>query len=706
MKFFLGLAISFFVFILLLVIFLINFIPLQYPDNISKKTNFKQVYEIKKDDLVKDATSPVADLSLSPDTTPAPLPTLTNTPAPLPEIKATDKNQIAVTINDIMDQPIGSGELNLEGKTYLYKGGSLLINDITSEIVEIKAFAAEYQSATKTVNLRETRNINFNLDYYSDFLVQVMLPSTHAPVAGAEVFLYKAKLCERPIPKNFRIYISPDMNNSHPYSAGVDEGKVKIKQLMDGFEEDEEYVEASPDKILRFIPKAGDEIASIGSASWESGLIQTNYTHPYYFDSSKAVSCRGRILDTLNLSMKADKDQGFYEFIRLGRKGENGRATLQFSSGNHTEPYFKTLKTDAGGKAHITGLIPGLYYIQAKHGSMMSAAYPLFPSTGGVKLELAANCNLTITATIGNIPANYKISRNLLKDVVVKLNSLEEQNHGIYTGNTDADGRILLKTIPFGEYNLQATPPDLSTYQQISKKILINRPEQSLRLNFDSKSLHTIEGIVLQHDSKEPVPDIEVTLLEMHRGGYDSAAKTKSDKEGKFTFPNLPKNRYKVAFVQKSLDNALCYPYNEKITNARDDRQKPFIGRNMNEADADYASEIIVVGDQPTYPVTLYLVKLIKTQFSGKVVYDNQRIAAGAILEFNKVRSLPYVLLPGYFIESELDSLLPKVPASDNEGKILDFFPGIKRSGEAVFFLYLQIVPQSICCQKGSTLLV
>ena len=111
------------------------------------------------------------------------------------------------SICDPLGEPVERGTIRLGESTHPFQLGAVRIklDPPIAETAEIVAEADGYQSATHTVNPKESSQIDITLDYLCDFEVRVQHTSktdfwgdpVWSPKPGAEVVLYRASLCPR-----------------------------------------------------------------------------------------------------------------------------------------------------------------------------------------------------------------------------------------------------------------------------------------------------------------------------------------------------------------------------------------------------------------------------------------------------------------------------------------------------------------------------
>ena len=541
-------------------------------------------------------------------------------------------NQIQVNITDLLGEPVSNGTIRIGNSDHPFHNGYLIVDTTPETPTQWVASAEGYQSATETIAPEHQQSVLYALDYTSRYRIIVTKGMTiQTPVEGADVYLYQANPAQRPPAKAISVRLQPEGGLSKRYTLRMDESDLKITESND-----ESLINhtirnpRSTDRVLRIEPSIGDFAVSVGSLLWNPYKNTKWASRPFFSPLDAAVSPKVRILDVLELTKGTLAKDGVYDYIQLLHNQDLNQTCLSFPPYTGREAFIGQFKTGTDGTIITDALKPGLYYATAVFGSQRSMVYPIPPSCGGVTLALASSCCLDIYTGMAGVPTSYFLQKTMLEGVKVILKLADMDTSPVFMGTTDYSGKLQLKTVPFGRYTITATAPPEKNLPEIHTEIQIYQPSQRVNLEFEGLTTHTIEGTAVEYDTKKPVRDIPVELLEYWKSGYDPCAKTVSDHEGKFSFPNLPPGRYKVAFMPDFMENTEYYPYSEKAVTTRPEDEQPFIGRSRDEYDQDYETDVITVLDQPVYTVTMMVLKIEKTHFSGHVEYEDSRPAPHA----------------------------------------------------------------------------
>ena len=553
------------------------------------------------------------------------------------------------TINDVLGEPVESGTLQLGAQTIPFKQGRVQCKELPSEPFQIIANADGYLSTTQTVSNRETSTVAFVMDYNCAFEVQVRGAGSGQPSdtsngllqAGAEVTLYRSMLCQRPLQPIQRAMIEG-------YSSEIvsffdfqykDHGILILRPdllnaVMQYSEEHSEYYLEEP--------RTGDMLLSIGSCQKNNDFVKNVYNtlegikkgkpanlHDYILPLHTSASIHARMMDTLHLSQKKRDDQRERVEILFSR------ADRKFCSKSLYIPSFQgngeivnKAVTDGNGRCRFENLSPGLYFAEARYQNQCSMIRPLLPVSGGAQLELNSKCLLTVFTQKGGLSPEYSNSMpsKYVGDVKLKLTAKDANASGLFMANTDKNGRGQIKSVPYGTYNLAATPPENSNFPPVQQEITINRPEQKIFVNFDQWKQHSIEGTVVYFDTLKPIPDVRLELYEILQGGF-SAAVAKTDENGTFAFRDIPEGTYQIRYIPAPYEEHKIYPYKEE-PNVHTENDLFFGG----SAFADRL-QTVFVKDEPVYTTQIKMIATIPTRFSGWVSDAMQNPISGAEIQ-------------------------------------------------------------------------
>ena len=265
-------------------------------------------------------TSPTADLSAQATTVDSATTAI--------DTKATQS--IFCTIHDALGEPIAGGNIQYGTTTIPFRQGQVKILDIASEPLQLTASADGYQSATQTVNGKESSSVDFTLEYTCSYEVQVfgtgimeyIVKKNGPPQPAAEVTLYRAALCQRPLQHTQKSLIELDVNILNPslYTCQYDSNKIFIAQS--NMTNSDEIFYHNPDSVEFFSPQEEDVVLSVGSCDKSQKRIQDlldsslghhksfhNRLLGYVIPLDKPRSLNARMMDTLQLSLKEKRTQ-------------------------------------------------------------------------------------------------------------------------------------------------------------------------------------------------------------------------------------------------------------------------------------------------------------------------------------------------------------------------------------------------------------
>ena len=588
------------------------------------------------------------------------------------------------TINDVLGEPVESGTIQLGAQTIPFKQGRVQIKDISSESIQLIANANGYQSVTQTANIKESSVIDFVMDYTCSFEVQVYGPGNSqsaghgAPQAGAEVTLYRSTLCQRPLQPIQCALIeghSPDL-----YSLFDFQYTNQCIQILkaDPLNAVNQYPEDSAELSYRNA-QTGDQVLSIDSCQKDPGFIENihetlkNSKNGFYENLNKddipihsPNSIHARMMDTLQLSQKIRGNQNERVEILLSRAGRKFSAkSLYIPSYQGNGEIVNKAVADGNGRCRFENLSPGLYYAEARLQNQCSMIRPVLPVSGGVQLELNSKCLLTVVTQKGGIPPGYSNSMpsKYVGNVKLALTSKEANASGLFMVNTDQQGRGQIKSVPYGVYNLAATPPENSNFPPVQQEISINRPEQKIFVNFDQWNKHSIEGTVVYFDSLKPIPDVRLELYEIFHGEFPGAV-AKTDENGAFAFRDIPEGTYQLHYIPAPNEEQRIYPY-QKEQNIPSDYDQLLGG--------ECKLQTIFVKEEPVYTTQIKMIGTIPTRFSGWVTDSQQNPISGAEIRlfYNSSRfdySDPETETPRKLTEQEIP-LPQNVVLSDEKGQ-------------------------------------
>lgn len=647
--------------------------------NIANKTNIRFYYDKPLKTLSPTPPERIAFVSIP---TPVSASPSLDSGTETTRTSVSSKPSIRCEVRDLLGAFIQSGTITTQTQNYPFQNGyaQIPVDNIENETCVLEAHSEGYQPASQTIHKGRDDYADFQLDYFCDFSVQVISEElSKKEIQGATVYFYQKLSATRPLLKQLQpAFFTQNRDDNSNVSVPctmcqirVDDNQLRVMKASDISNTEQQlanlgshgfHFETSSSDIAAFTPQKDDFILSVGSAAWSGNFFFTPLHRSFSLPINKTNTERMRILDTFSLSRHTRNSPGTTEHVLINRDRLVGNCYINIPTFSGREDPVKTLVTDSYGRCQFQNVYPGLYFVQAVKENGRSMIRPLYPAVGGTILKLHTRANLTVRTGLMNDVSKYDFTV-WLKDVSVLIQPTSKENSGFYTSKTNRRGIVSFQSLPFGSYQLIAHPPKNADLAPIEQKIEITSPQQEISLFFSDWDRHTIEGEVVLLGTKEPVADISVDLLRTSFGSYNPCATTRTDQNGKFSFPDLPKGRYKVACYPDTFEEMKYYPYDESMNTDRRVNERPFIGQGANELTGDYASKDIDVFDRPIYFIQIKMIDCIQTRFVGKVTYPNQQPAKDAELTIRPF-GVPYL--------TTKKITHPYPPITDEEG-LFDF---------------------------------
>jgi hypothetical protein len=573
------------------------------------------------------------------------------------------------TVRDVLGEPIEHGTIQFATQIVSFREGYLRLERkrLPSESYILSASAEGYQSATQTIDPRETLQAEFILDYYCNFSIQVYnarqkgsnQASNHVRQPGTEVILYRSKPSQRPLRHTQRALIELVNGDPVPFEFHFKNKEISISNLSAPrrYSSMTISIDGEPNRFI--YPRIGDNLLAIGprDASLEickedpckSHVERHSRRFNYILPLSLSNSRNARIMDTLHFSLKQKTVSNEHAEIRFSRDDcKYCSKCLYLPVLNDDAQVAEKSVTDERGECRFENLPPGLYYAQARFEDWRSMIRPLFPTSGGAKLTLDNSCTLHIyTKREGVLADSYYLHGECVPNTSISLRAKGTASSGLFSVKTNEYGRASIESIPYGTYTVTAAPEEKFDLSPVQKEVVINNPDQRLHIGFSDWSRHSIEGTVVEYDSLAPIAYIYLELYEARWSGLDPIASTKTDANGAFAFQNLPEGQYKIYYHPSLKENHQYYLYEEDSTSPSD--YAPFY-------QAQEKSKLIYVKDDPVYNIQIKMIGTVATHFSGRVIDESNTPVVGAdvqLLRHAEFDSLKHVTLPHGKVKSD-----------------------------------------------------
>jgi hypothetical protein len=556
------------------------------------------------------------------------------------DISVNQERKLTCTIHDLLGNPVKSGLILLDKQEHPFYGGELLLESIPAPPFKIEARAKSYQPQTITFDSLALPSIDFVLDYYCDFKVNVFSDASNTilqkPQPGAQVSLYKATQCPRPIAMNQRVFIeNSPFEKPVLYNLRFQDDLLEIVQAINlnqfSIELDRKFQKFSKEFIT---PEVGDRITSIGVYPPPFKTVDKpiydrafKYLIPRYSPRDNML----RMIDALSLGLKrltVERNATSIQMVRNNGRYAIRRLFLPTFSGS--EEFVRKEVTNENGICWFRNMTPGLYFVLAKYENQTSLPRPLHPSSAGVNLELSSVGQLSVFTKRKGIDFSYPFGAKCVPDVELKLKSTDDNKARLHLANTKY-GRARFENLPFGKYAITANPLNAPELSLVKHEINITYPRQTTHIYFDGWSSHRIEGTVVLKDDETPIEGIPLELYEHIRGSYVFSLKTITDSAGSFSFTDLPKGTYKINYAPE-MDKR---DYRLFIDDDVHLQSNPPFYYETREASR---TPDIVIDDKSVYTVKLEMLHSKKTTFLGTVINEKNIPVPNAIIDFFRMK--------------------------------------------------------------------
>ncbi len=544
------------------------------------------------------------------------------------------------TIHDLLGAPVKSGVILLGEQEHPFHDGGLLLESIQKPPFKLEARAKGYQPQTQNIDNPTASSIDFVLDYYCDFKVNVYSEASTTilpkPQPDAEVSLYKATQCPRPIAINQRVFIETSpFEKPVLYNLRFQDDLLEIVQAINLPQSALQLDQYDPNYFVEFItPKIGDRITSVGVYPPPFKTVDKpiydrafKYLIPRYSSRDNML----RMIDALSLGLKrltVERNATPIQMVRNNGRYAIRRLFLPTFSGS--EELVGKEVTNENGICWFRNVTPGLYFVLAKYENQTSLSRPLHPSCAGVNLELASCSQLTVFTKRKGIDFNYMFGAKSVPDVELTLKASDDNKAGLHLSNTKY-GVARFQNLPFGKYTITANPLNSPELNPVVQEIIVSYPSQNVPIYFDGWSRHRIEGAVILKDTETPLEGISLELYESVRGNFICSSKTTTDSAGSFSFTDLPKGTYQINYAPE-MDKRDYRLFIDDDVHLQSN--PPFYYETRETS----STPDIVIDDKPVYTVKLEMLHVKKTTFWGIVKNEKNIPVPNAEIKFVRMK--------------------------------------------------------------------
>ena len=356
-KSYILLAISFFITILLFLVFLTSK-PFEN-QNLLSEPNYK-VLDGKPDSFLDKA--PLSSAQITP-VSPA------ITPMPPDNLLKSQESQIVFHVVDALGDAVNEGVITINGKPNSFKQGLFTIDKPDMATIQIAVTAEGYTDYKTEISADSVQEKNIVLEYLIDFKILVT-DQNNKPAENATVSLWKGKAAERPVQDTCLVsiweYNFLQFSNAHIKLIG---GMLSFNAIDKPQSLANTYF-AYEDNFA--YPIVGDTIHSIGANCWDD-RDKPHYQPAAelkipYSDLQQHYSNKLKIWDTLYFSGNPEHGNvsDSKEKVEYIRSSEHGNYILTFPESNSRENIIES-KTDKDGRA-LFAIICHLLYIMFKRG--------------------------------------------------------------------------------------------------------------------------------------------------------------------------------------------------------------------------------------------------------------------------------------------------------------------------------------------------
>ena len=536
--------------------------------------------------------------------TSTPLPTVAAVPIPTAEPGSEDPQvpgTMQIQIVDALGDLIRDTSVEVGGEVYDAPSGHVTVQDLADGRHVVTAHALGYESVQQTLAVPASGPQAITLEYLCSFVVEAHdTKEGGKPVAGVEISIWEGPPVQRPVKDTITVTVRDSSGGNY------DEVKVALRRESDGIRvvraEGFWGVSIHEEHMQTTNPEAGDMIIGLNGSMWRAG-DHTQY--PYYSDlMGKPIHSRLRIWDSIVALSESEHDSGHGGTLELERNG--GRFNFTFLGANEETRGKVVTKaiTGANGQCQFENLPARIYFATARIGDARSFPRIIRPSHSWEKIWYTneSNNQVWVDVTIAGVEV---FPHKYIARADVQLKSVDRNI--IMSGETDRFGTARFKSVPWGKYRMTVTPPARLDASPASMTLDVDaeRPHNGVDAEFDVRLGPSVSGRVLQVGTEEPVEGFPLQL-QRKRSEY---ARTRTDAEGGFSFPNVISGDYRVA---STLNRRTCN------------------GFLPAPKSLSFEEPRFEVNDEDVRDLVYYVVPGVETHLSGVVEYEDGSPASDA----------------------------------------------------------------------------
>lgn len=366
------------------------------------------------------------------------------------------EGNLDVAIFDLLDEPIPTGSIIIDGATYSFSDGRFQQKNTTTGVHTLAVQADSYQSSSKQITYPNEKTVAFQLDYVFSPEIHVVDPArSNAPVADATVYLWMGNKAPRPIESRTRV---PLESVIMPSDVAREGNQIRIVNQTRGM--------SFPIHLKMFsCVLKGDTIVSYGRTVWDERKTPSKEyqkgKNNSFIPLSDFRSRKVKLWDSMGLFGMGKKTSGLTEnpmseFIEMDRDGVRFFTFLRIQYDELTSEPQVMGYTDGNGNFTFTDLLPGIYYVQVQKEGALSDRLPIAPCYQGANVLLSNQSTVSIRVYCKD--ANYEANEmNSVKNASVSLKRIDAA--GLFTAMTDKRGKAVFSELPIGNYRATISPP-------------------------------------------------------------------------------------------------------------------------------------------------------------------------------------------------------------------------------------------------------
>ena len=542
------------------------------------------------------------------------------TEIPLPAANPGDLMQ-RILIQDELGTPIIKGKITVDGKEYEFKEGQIDLPEPTLHKNRISVTSEGYSPLNQIdYEFLERSQFILGMQYTMDFTIQAVGNEKTASATDTRIRLWKGKEPNRP-PQESATFSYAGRKSLYEFWLNNNNGEYRIRQVpQNNWGDNHENIIQPGSKAN---PLLGDRLASIGNCPWvpgEKGFFWSEKFADFsylFFPLLKQNSTKLRIIDTLSFLDKTIPQyfNDISEICDIDREGTRVCYFLQFPAYLPSGTFIQDVTVDENGKCNFRDLPPALYYAQAYNQNCKSMLFPIHPCCGGgiVRLEQNSQVKIIVKRAGFNDP-DY----GAMDNVQIQLKAQYPPN-SIYIAETKNGGRATFNQgIPYGDYSLVVLPSDGNG---ITQKIIVDEPKEIFTVYIEGWKTYSLSGIVTEKETNTAVEGFELNLFTADNSGWDKQIEVqKTDANGKFKFSNLIPNHYRITGTVSDSGDFLFLPSGISTS-------EYIISLKNNPSNLEF--DLV---DADIENINYQVSKVIKTRFSGKVVYPDGTPFSGSKL--------------------------------------------------------------------------